>query len=39
MRNPLDGFSANLKQLLLKRGWSQERMALQSGLNPHRTSD
>jgi transcriptional regulator with XRE-family HTH domain len=34
MRDPLDVFSTNLKRLRLQRGWSQERMALQSSLNP-----
>jgi transcriptional regulator with XRE-family HTH domain len=34
MRDPLDVFSANLKRLRLGRGWSQERMAQESGLNP-----
>jgi transcriptional regulator with XRE-family HTH domain len=33
MRDPLDVFSANLKRLRLERGWSQERLAQESGLN------
>ncbi|HEV2944214.1 MAG TPA: helix-turn-helix transcriptional regulator [Solirubrobacteraceae bacterium] len=34
MRDPLDVFSANLKRLRKQRGWSQERVAHESGLNP-----
>jgi transcriptional regulator with XRE-family HTH domain len=33
MPDPLDVFSANLKRLRLGRGWSQERLAQESGLN------
>ena len=34
MPDPLDVFAANLKQLREERGWSQERVAHESGLNP-----
>ena len=34
MPDPLDVFAANLKQLRDERGWSQERVAHESGLNP-----
>jgi len=34
MPDPLDVFAANLKQLREQRGWSQERVADESGLNP-----
>ena len=34
MLDPLDVFAANLKQLREERGWSQERVAHESGLNP-----
>ena len=34
MPDPLDVFAANLKQLRGERGWSQERVAHESGLNP-----
>jgi transcriptional regulator with XRE-family HTH domain len=34
MLDPLDVFAANLKQLREARGWSQERVAHESGLNP-----
>jgi transcriptional regulator with XRE-family HTH domain len=34
MPDPLDVFAASLKQLREARGWSQERVAHESGLNP-----
>ena len=34
MRDPLDVFAANVRRLREERGWSQERLAHESGLNP-----
>jgi transcriptional regulator with XRE-family HTH domain len=34
MRDPLDIFAANLLRLRQERGWSQERVAHESDLNP-----
>jgi transcriptional regulator with XRE-family HTH domain len=34
MRDPLEIFAANLRRLREERGWSQERVAHESDLNP-----